>query len=375
MENARKINVLHLIETSEPGGSESVLAYIVKNLDSDNYSSLVCLLGEGWLTQKLSELGIEYMILRNDRPYDPIFLKKLIQLIKRRRIDIIHSHEFMMNIYGSVAGKLSGIPMVGTVHGKLYFPEKKSRILSYKLAVALCSRMVLVSEDLKAFFIQTLGLRNQKKLLMLYNGIDIDKYAAIKDTTQLKIELGIKADSVVACTIGSLFKVKGIPYLLEAVDKVRMSYPDFKLLIAGEGNQMDDLQKQARALNLGDTVCFMGFRDDIPGVLSISDFYICSSLSEGLSLSILEAIAASKPVIATRVGGNPEIIQDGRNGYLVPPADSESLADKIKCLIGNANLRKEMGLESARTAREKFSLRQMILNYQNLYDQLLRRNI
>ena len=371
MQEKRIKNILHLIETSEPGGSETILAYIAANLDQAEYKSLVCLLSDGWLTKRLDDLGIEYIILENKRPYDPVFLYNLIKLIKRRQIHLIHAHEFMMNIYGSVAGKLCGIPMIGTVHGKLYFTDKKSRIYSYKLAVALCTRMILVSEDLKSFFIENLKLRNNKKLLTLYNGIDINKYGSKDFQSDLRRELGIDPNAVLGCTIGSLFKVKGLPYLLDAIAIMKNNHPQFRFIIAGEGGELEQLQAQCRELKLDDVVSFLGFRDDVPNLLAISDFYVCSSLSEGLSLAILEAIAAGKPVIATNVGGNPEIIEDNVNGFLVPSRDSKALADKISILVMNSELRTKMGMKALQTAINKFSLKSMIDGYQKLYQEFL----
>lgn len=368
-----RIYVLHLTETSEPGGSETVLANIASGLDSVRYSSLVCLLEEGWLTERLSELAVEFVIIKNKRPYDPVFLMKLIKLIKKRNINIIHAHEFMMNVYGAVAGKFAGVPMMGTVHCKLYFPDKKMRILSYRLAVSLCSRMILVSEDLRRFFIKTLKLRNERKLLTLYNGVDIDKYSSGSRNDDKRSELNIPRDSVIACTVGSLFKVKGLDILLESIKLVLLRFPNFRLLIAGDGDQMAFLKTKAIELNLGNSVRFLGFRDDIPDILKLSDFYVCSSLSEGLSLSILEAMTAGKPVIATAVGGNPELVSDQNNGLLAPPADPKALAEKIMMLIEDTTLRHSMSRRSFEIARDKFSLKQMIDNYQKLYEELLRK--
>jgi glycosyltransferase involved in cell wall biosynthesis len=367
-----RINVLHLTETSEPGGSETVLANIAHNLDPARYDSLVCVLEEGWLTERLAGLGIEYVIIKNERPYDPIFLSKLIRLIRRRKIDIVHAHEFMMIVYGAVAAKISRIPMIGTVHCKLYFPEKKTRILSFKLAVLLCSKMILVSEDLRRFFVDTLKLRSEKKLLTLYNGVDFDKYGGQAAEKDIRWELGLPPEDIVACTVGSLFKVKGLDILLEAVKLVLAQSPSFKLLIAGEGDQASILKSKAEELKLGNSVLFLGFRNDIPDILKAADFYVCSSLSEGLSLSILEAMTAGKPVVATDVGGNPELVSDCQNGFLAPPSNPNALAEKMMLLINDPGLRRAMAQKSQEAARDKFSLEKMIENYENIYEELLR---
>jgi glycosyltransferase involved in cell wall biosynthesis len=363
--------ILHLSETSESGGSETVLAYIAKNLDNDRYGSLVCLLGEGWLTEYLRRLAVKYTIIENKFSYDPVFLFKLARLIKSEKIDLVHSHEFMMNVYGSVASRLAGVPMIGTIHGKVYFTEKRSRIFAYKIAVAASSRIITVSEDLKKYFMENVGLRSDRKITTIYNGIDLEKYVMKGTMDDLRCRLGIPPDAIIVGTVGSLFKVKGLPYLLKAVDIIKNSFPGIRLLVAGEGHETSYLRRLIEKMNLHDTVTLLGFRDDIPDLLNLFDIYVCSSLSEGLSLSILEAMASGRPVVATRVGGNPELIVDGDNGYLVAPQNPEELAAKILFLISDRDSRERMGNRGRQIAEQKFSLRTMIEKYQNLYEELL----
>jgi len=364
-------NILHLTETSEPGGSETVLAYIAKNLDPKRYRSSVCLLNEGWLSDQLKKNGVNYTVIENKRSFDPIFLSQLIRLIKREKIDLVHAHEFMMNVYGSVAARICFVPMIGTVHSRLYFTEKKRRILAYKLAMALCSRMVTVCEDLKMYIYEKLKLRNRNKILTIYNGIDLKKYAVKYPHVEFCSQIAIPPGTLVGGTVGSLFEVKGIPYLLEAVREVVSKFPNFRLLIAGEGDQESVLKQKTLSLGLQETVNFLGFRNDIPELLNLFDIYICSSISEGLSLSILEAMAAGKPVIGTEVGGNPDLVIPGKNGFLVPPGDPYALAEKILILLKDKNLRESMGRAGKKIAEDKFSLEKMVEDYQNLYEKLL----
>jgi glycosyltransferase involved in cell wall biosynthesis len=365
----RKV-ILHLSETSEPGGSETVLANIASNLDPDRYQSLVCLLREGWLTGHLKKLGVRYEIIENKYSYDPIFLAKLIRLIRRERVALIHAHEYMMNVYGSVAARLAGVPMIGTVHGKVYFTEKRSRTAAYRLAVALSSRIIAVSEDLKKYFLENTGIRNNKKILVLHNGIDVEKFAPRGTSSALRQQLGIPPDKVIVGTVGSLFKVKAFDHLILTAEAVYRSNRNFMLLIAGEGDEERYLRQLIGELNLQDTVKLLGFRDDIRELLNLFDIYVCSSISEGLSLSILEAMASGKPIVATHVGGNSELIADGSNGYLVPSGDQQALADKIQVLIKSKSDREVMGQRSRQIAKEKFSLGKMICDYQNLYEEL-----
>ncbi len=365
-----KLNILHLIETSEPGGAETVLAYIASNLDKDRYNSIACVLEKGWLTNHLDSLSIPYVMIENKLSYDPVFLFKLLRLIRREHIDLIHSHEFMMTVYGAVAAKLAHIPHIGTLHGKVYYPDKQRRVNMLRIAAKLCTRLIAVSKDLNRFLVELLGVPADK-IETLYNGINLDKYRSAKSRDETKQSLGLQNQSIVIGTVGSLFEVKGLPYLLEATAQLKEKYPDISLFIAGEGNQEDALKTKADDLRLGDTVKFLGFRDDIPNILHAVDIYVCSSVSEGLSLSILEAMAMSKPVIATDVGGNPELILDGVNGLLVPPRDSGKLADAIAQLIDHPERRLEFGMKSREIVESRFSLERMVRDYETLYKQVL----
>lgn len=363
--------ILHFTETSEPGGSETILAYITKNLAPDRFRAIACLIEKGWLTGHLDELGVKYVIIENKRSYDPIFLANLVKLIRKEKINLVHSHEFFTNFYGSVAARITGIPMIGTIHGKGYFTEKKSRIIAYKAAIKLCTRMIAVSEDLRSYLIRELNLRKSNKIMTIYNGIDLKKYRTLTPDRELRRKLSIPEEAVIAGTVGSLFKVKGIEYLLEAVKEVIGEFPKFRLVIAGEGHEGENLKRLAFSLGIQDYVLFLGFRDDIPQLLNMFDFYVCSSISEGMSLSILEAMAVARPVVATDVGGNPELVTQGDNGFLLPARDPHALAEMMKTLIRANDLRVKMGIKGKEKAQRYFSLETMIENYQNLYDELI----
>jgi len=364
-------NILHFTETSYPGGSETILAYIAKNLNPERYRSLVCVIASGWLTEHLDKIGVRYVIVDNKRPYDPKFLFELTRLIRTEKIDLVHAHEFVTDFYGSVAARLTGRKAVGMIHGKGYFTDKPSRRLAFKFAVGSCNRMIAVSHDLKEYLAHELTIGNKDRIQVIHNGIDLDKYVVGRADANLKAQLGIPADAFVAGTVGSLHEVKGLHYLLEAARQVACAHPNFRLLVTGKGPLEDDLKKAAAELGISDKVEFLGFRDDVPEILKLLDVYLCSSISEGLSLSILEAMAVGKAVVATNVGGNPELIVHGQNGYLVPSCDSPALAEKIISLIGDNNLRESFGKAGREIADRNFSLRAMVAKYEDLYEELL----
>ena len=364
-------NVLHLIETRGPGGAETMLTNLAKGLNSSKFNSLVGLLGTGWLFDQLQDNGINTVILRQRWSYDFQCLYDLVNLIREQDIALVHAHEFMMNTYGFLAARLAKVPMIATVHGKSYFSDKKRRVLAYKSIARWSGGMVAVSNDLKNFIVQKTGL-NPERITTIYNGINLEKYRRNDRNPKAKRRsLGIAADAPIVGTVGNLYPVKGHTYLLKAASKVVKAFPPTKFLFIGRGKMRRELEVEAEELGIAENVMFLGFRSDIPDLLSVMDIFALPSLSEGLSLSILEAMAAGKPVVATDVGGNSEIIVDNEVGFLVPPRDPHAIASKMLLLLENKGLAREMGERAQNRVEGAFSLERMVKTYEELYERCL----
>ncbi|MGI0016318.1 MAG: glycosyltransferase, partial [Nitrososphaera sp.] len=350
---------------SGPGGAEKMLTSLVENLDRSRYRSVVCLLRDGWLRHQLQSRGIETMVIPQHYSLDFVWLFRLAQLLKERFIRVMHAHEFAMNVYGSLLSKITGIPIIATVHGKSYYWVKWRRRMAYRF-VARQSIMVAVSEDLKRFLMRQVTI-HPDNIRVVHNGIDLHRYAADDLRNTIRKELGINARPVIG-TVGNLYAVKGQAYLLRACAIVAKDFPDFVLLVAGRGEQLASLDAEARCLGIGGNVKFLGFREDIPTLLQAMDVFVLPSVSEGLPLSILEAMALEKPVVASNVGGIPEVVKNGITGYLVPPKDPEALAENILLLLHHTQLAAHLGTSGRRRVQEAFSLEQMIQEYQSLYE-------
>ena len=359
-------NVLHLCESSDTGGAESVLVNLVESLDESRYRSVVCLLSDGWLKGQLEKRNIETVVIPQPYSFDFRWLFRLYRLLKERSIDVMHSHEFATNVYASVLSSVTGVPVIATAHGKNYYGEKWRRRLAYRF-VARQSVMVAVSEDLKGFLAQRIGIP-PGRIRVVHNGIDLSRYKVQERSYAVRAELGISAGQRVVGTVGNLFAVKGQTYLLRACKAVASAFPDFVLLVAGEGEEWGPLEKEASDLGLAANVRFLGFRDDVPSLLQAMDVFVLPSLSEGLPLSILEALALQKPVVATNVGGIPEILQDGVTGYLVSPRNPESLAEKILLLLRDPQIAANMGRAGRKRVEDAFGLDRMVREYQSLYE-------
>lgn len=360
-------NILHLIETSGPGGAEKMLISLVEHLNKEKYKSTICLLKDGWLNSKLKERGLETIIIPQNRSLDFMWLLQLIKVLKERDIHLMHAHEFAMNTYGSLTSLITKIPIVTTVHGKNYYHEKWRRRWAYRFA-SRQSKMVVVSENIKKFLINNVGIKNGD-LLTIYNGTNINLHQAKNELRdRIKMELRIDKDQPVIGTVGNLYPVKGHTYLLNAAAIVKRTFPTAIFLIAGRGQLLPQLQEEAKELSIKDNVRFLGFREDIPLLLQAMDIFVLPSISEGLPLAALEAMANEKPVIATDVGGIPEVVIDGTSGFLVPSKTPEVLAEKILLLLANRDLSLRLGKEGRVRVEKEFSLKKMIRKYEKLYD-------
>ena len=359
-------NVLHLGESSETGGAENVLISIVENLDKSRYRSSVCLLHDGWLKTQLDKRQIETVVIPQPHFIDLPWIFRVHHLLKARCIHVMHSHEFATNVHASLVSRVTGIPVIATAHGKNYYGDRLRRRMAYRF-VARQSCMVAVSDDLKRFLTQRIAIP-PASIRVVHNGIDMRRYAVNGSNHAIRKELGIGASQPVIGTVGNLFEVKGQIYLLRACKALVGAIPDLVLLVAGEGDQSGPLEQEVRDLGITGNVKFLGFREDVPSLLQAIDVFALPSLSEGLPLSLLEALALQKPVVATNVGGIPEIVEDGVTGFLVPPRNPEALAEKILLFLRHPDIAADFGRSGRRRVQEAFSLEQMIQEYQSLYE-------
>lgn len=365
--NTQKV-VLQLLETSGPGGAENVVLELCRGLDRREFVPIVGLLKDGWLARQLRSNGIETVILENRYAYDPSCLLKMVDLIRRQNVRIIHAHEFMMNVYGTVAAALTRRPLLATIHGRNYFLDKWRRKFAYRcIPLFPATRVITVSESLKEFVSTHVGI-DKKRIDVVYNGVDVGKFSV--EPAQIEEIIGRtgRISHPIIGTIGNLYPVKGHLYLLRAAAIVIKEFPEAVFLIVGKKTDyLETLIKESIRLDIEKNVYFLGHREDVPSFLKSIDIFVLPSLQETFSIATIEALAASKPVVATRCGGPEEIIVDGNTGFLAAPADPVDLAERIMYLIRNEGVAREISEAGRRTVSEKFTLEAMIKCYQRLY--------
>jgi len=357
--------VLHLSSSSGPGGAEAVMASVASGLDAARYRSLVCLFRDGWLRARCEGLGLETHVIPMKGMLDVEWLRRFTRLLRERGVGLIHAHEFGANTYGTLAGRLARVPVVATVHGRSYYTDRGRRRLAYRV-VSRAAAMVAVSKDVKRFVVERAGV-STRRVRVVYNGIAPAAPVTPGATAHLRAELGLGGGDRVVAVVGSLYGVKGHRYLLEAAPKVLAICPSTVFLLAGRGECEVALRAQAKSLGIDARVRFLGFRQDVQALLTLSDVFVLPSLSEGLSMAILEAMAAAKPVVATKVGGNPELIVDGETGILIECANPEALASAVTTILTDPAEARRLGENGLSRVQRRFTSAAMVRNYEAIY--------
>jgi glycosyltransferase involved in cell wall biosynthesis len=315
-----------------------------------------------------------------DPPRDLRAFYSLWRLMMREKPAIVHTHTSKAGILGRCAAKLAGVPaVVHTPHGHVFYghfgPLASRFFLQVERFMALITdRLIALTQGERNDYM-ALWVGDPGRIVTIHSGVDVDRYMQAKVNVQEKRRsLGLNTEGLVIGTVGWLLPIKGSMYLLKAMEEVWKGYPDTSLIYVGKGDLERELREEASRLGVSERVSFLGWRDDIPEIMHILDIFVLPSLNEGMGRVLVEAMAAGRPVIASNVGGIPDLVIQGKNGLLVPAADIKALARRIECLISDPDKRKEMG-EKGRKMAIRFGSDSMVQKIDQLYLELLRENM
>ena len=365
--------VLYLLETGGPGGAERMLLDLAENL-GPGWEPVVGVMKAGWLQSQAALAGIPCAMVRGNGLGDLDVLERLLETVETHEIDVIHAHEFYMSTIGALVSVVTGIPLVVTVHGKSYYPDKLRRRVACRMVAAGAATVVAVSQDLRSFFCRTTGT-SLDRVRVIYNGIDLRDSRHRLRNVELLDSVGIPRQAQIVGTVGSLYPVKGHLDLIRAARTIVMQRPTTHVVILGRGTLYDALTAEAEALGIRDRIHLLGYRQDVKEWLGAMDVFTMPSLSEGLPLSLLEAMAAGLPPVVTEVGGMPEVVRDRETGFIVPPRNVESLANRISLLLGNPALATRMGVAARDRIVDRFTLDQMVAAYRDVYCHAVERSV
>jgi glycosyltransferase involved in cell wall biosynthesis len=371
----KAFDILYYIETSGPGGAETVLVDTVSNLDQERFEPHVVLHKSKWLHEQLKRHNIPTTIIPGNKSMDIPFLYQLIRKGKQVGCKLIHAHLYGAGFYSCLAGKLLRVPVVITLHNEPVLPGSTERFADQKNYVIknFAKKIVLVAQYLIPDYIQKARFP-ESKLTVIYNGINAIIPPPQEELKKLKKDLGLCDDDIIIGNVANFRVPKGHNYLIQAAKIVCDNYPQAKFLLIGETDRAGLKQSiidQINEAELSNNFKILGFREDVSKLLHIFDIFMLASISEGLPLSVIEAMFAARPIVVTDVGGLGEMIDDGKSGFLVEPRNPRVLAEKITVLIEQQKLRQELGKMARVAAKQKFSIDKMMKRYQDLYSECL----
>ena len=370
-ENNRK-TVVHLATRLTLAGVGNVVKTLVMGFDASSYSTEIwCLEDLDVVGEELRAAGRSVINLQKCRRRDlPLFFR-LAALIRQNHVDILHCHDELSWFYGTIGARFGGLKrIIFTVHGRR-FDTSARHTWEQSILGSMSAAVVCVSSSLRQEMIEKVGI-SSSKAIVIRNGTPIPAvHTAVRMRQQARRDLRISDSAIVIGSIGRLDPVKNLDLLLEASADVLDRIPNIEIILAGEGPSKEKLLQKAVRLGISDKVHFLGLRKDVPDLLSAIDIYTCTSDREGISLSILEAMAAERAIIATAVGGNLELIYSGKTGLLIDRGDRQALADAITTLAGSTESRKQLGRQAAQAVETNFSVERMLLDYDRLYHSLI----
>ncbi|HUQ88273.1 MAG TPA: glycosyltransferase [Vicinamibacterales bacterium] len=349
-----------------PGGTERLVIEIVRAL-SNRIDSIVCCLDEpGAWASELAALNVPVISLGRTPGFQPRLAMRLARILKHHRVDVVHCHHYSPYVYGLLASILKpNVKLVFTEHGKLSDagPSSKRKLVNPILSW-WPGRLCAVSADLKDHMVAE-GFP-ARRLNVVYNGIDPGKRPTAIDRHAARVQLRIPEDAFLVGTVGRLDPVKNLQLLLKAHAIVRNKVSHAHTVIVGDGPERPALEAKAAELGIADSVTFAGYRQDVRFLMAAFDIYVNCSNYEGVSLTILEAMASALPVVATPVGGNPEVVLKNETGLLITGGES-SLADAILTLALDPRRRRVMGDTGRWRVKRHFSIERMVEQYASAY--------
>lgn len=370
----KPFNILYLSSfgTTGRGGQES-LFHLATNLDKRAFCPYVNLPTEGDLAKRLRAQNIKVTILgfpklfhfRGHRTLKAMY--SLYKLVHENSIDLIHTDGPRNTFYAAVVAKIKRVPLVW--HVRASNQDRYDRLLYY-----LSSRLILVANSLSSRFD---WVEENHKFVTIYNGIDVSEFQPKKSASRIRVEYGISDNTLLITVIARVERLKGQRYLIESCGMLKGMVKDFHTFLVGEivdVSYLKECRERAAELGIQDKFTFTGYQNRISQILHETDIFVLPSLFEAFPRSLIEAMGASKPVVATDVGGCPEAVEDRVSGFIVPAGDPEALVERIHMLAVDKELRSTMGKAARVRAEQMFSIRQNVKQTQRLYREVLGEN-
>lgn len=392
-EKAKKIKILRIISRLNIGGPAIHTILLSHELDKMGYQTILVKgsegVKEGNMMALAQEKGVKPVLIPDlgreiDLKKDMKALYKIYKLIKSERPDIVHTHTAKAGAVGRIEAWLAGVPtIVHTFHGHVfegYFGRLKTWIfiIIERILARLTDSIITLSEGLKKELVN-IKIAPSSKISIIPLGLELDRFISPDvRKNRFKTSLGIAPDTLLVGIVGRLVPIKGHRVFLEAVRKImklRLDISDLqpvKFIVIGDGELRSELEEYTDGLDIREHVIFTGFRADLPDIYADTDIIVLSSYNEGTPVSLIEAMTAGVPIVATKVGGVSDLIHDGVTGLLVPAGDADALAAGVIRLLDDPALRKQMGENAKKAVYPKYDVSNLVKNMDELYNMLLK---
>jgi glycosyltransferase involved in cell wall biosynthesis len=366
------MRVMFLSTSMGMGGADKQLLSAAQLMHAQGHD--VCIvslteLGPMGLEARSQGIRTESLDMRRGVP-DPRGLIRLIRLVRSWKPDVLHSHMVHANLLARVVRLFAPVPvMVSTIHN--IYEGGPLWMAAYRISNGLVDHMTIISEAAANRFVNE-RIVPRKLLTCVPNGVDTERFRQVAPGTReaLRSSIGVN-DGFVWLAVGRFEIAKDYPNMLHAFAEVSQRHSNAVLLLVGHGSLQEETESLARSLGLGDRIRFLGVRSDVPELMAAADGYVMSSAWEGMPIALLEAAAAGLPIVATRVGGNHEVVRDGESGYLVPPRDHEALGRAMMRLMEQpSEERRAMGERGREHVRVHYGLGRVVERWQDLYRQV-----
>lgn len=371
----RRLRVLTLLNKPvKTGGAERMAFTIATGLDPERFDRYLCstrLDPPPEIGAELRAAGVRYLGLGRSRRFELGAWARFVRFLRRERIDVIHAHMFGSNVWGSILGRLAGVPVVVAHEHTWAFSGQPVRVALNRHVVArLADTIVAVSAEDRRKLIEFEKIP-PARITLVPNGIAPGEPTEGRD---VRAELGIPAGAPVVASVTVIRPQKRIDRLVEAAALLRAEHPDLRVLVVGDGypDEVRRVEEVIRATGTDATVMLLGQRSDVPDVLRAADVGVLSSDFEGSPLAVMEYMAAGLPVVATAVGGVPELVLDGETGILVPEPTPDALAAGLSTVLRDRALGERLGARGREVQRERYSIRSTIERLSDLYEELYR---
>jgi glycosyltransferase involved in cell wall biosynthesis len=391
----KKYKIIHIITRLDKGGSAEDTIQTIIGIDKKKYE-VILVKGPTYESKMskeehasviadLKELQLKgvkivnnpFLLRRINPVYDLLALFYLYVFLIKEKPAIVHTQTSKAGLLGRLAAKLVGIPIIiHKPHGHVFFgyfgPFKtKIFIILERLASRITDKIVaLTNGEKEDYFLYKIA--DEDKLVVMPSGVELNKLKelTLKEKQNFKRELGIPETSLVVGTVGRLVPVKGFEFLIEAAKYIISKHPDTLFIFTGDGHLKQNLEKKAFDLGINENIIFLGWSDDVPKIISIYNVFALPSLNEGMGRVLVEAMALGKPIVASKIGGIPDLVIHEKNGFLVPPKNPKELAKYIQILLEDEEKRERMGRAGKEIALN-FSAEAIIAKTSELYNELL----